>query len=76
MYKEIEFFDWTVKLAADISPVVDIKAKKLALVESNFEFNGLIWIDEKNQLQIKPTWDCKISINPEEKILTFERVDS
>lgn len=71
MLKEVVFFDWTIKLHPDLNPVVDIASKQIAIIEPNFEFNGLIWLDGKNQLQLKPTWDCIISIDSENKIITF-----
>lgn len=39
------------------------KRKKMVFLEQTIEFKGIIRIDENDELQIKPTWDCVIIVN-------------
>lgn len=73
--KEITFFDWKVSLQDDLIAVTDFQTKKMVIMEGALDLHGVIWIDEHNELQIKPAWDCVISINSKEKILTIRHVD-
>ncbi|MFS0878980.1 hypothetical protein [Metabacillus niabensis] len=73
--KEITFFDWKVSLQDDLIAVTDFQTKKMVIMEGALDLHGVIWIDEHNELQIKPSWDCVISINSKEKILTIRHVD-
>ncbi|MDF1508709.1 hypothetical protein PZE06_10955 [Robertmurraya sp. DFI.2.37] len=73
--KQIKFFDWNVDLQEGLFPVTDPNEKKLVILEDAFELNGVLWIDENANLQIKPTWDCVITVNAEKKIITIQHAD-
>ncbi|QZD58443.1 hypothetical protein K4A85_12020 [Bacillus pumilus] len=61
--KKIKFFDWTINLQHDLTAITDHNEKKMVILEPSIELNGVIWMDENNELQIKPTWDCVIIVN-------------
>ncbi|GLF89498.1 hypothetical protein Saga11_07570 [Bacillus safensis] len=73
--KTIKFFDWTIHLQHDLTAITDHNEKKLVILEPSIELNGVIWIDENNELQIKPTWDCVITIDPTNKSLTIRQTE-
>ncbi|MDR0124201.1 hypothetical protein [Bacillus zhangzhouensis] len=73
--KTIKFFDWTIHLQHDLTAITDHHEKKMVILESSIELNGVIWIDENNELQIKPTWDCVITIDPTNKSLTIRQTE-
>lgn len=73
--KKIDFFDWEIHLQDNLFAVTDFSTKKMVIMEGALELNALIWIDEQNELQIKPTWDCVISINANDRTLTIRHVD-
>lgn len=66
-------FDWTVHLQADLTAITDHYEKKMVILEPSIELNSIIWMDDNNELQIKPTWDCVISIDPTNKSLTIRQ---
>lgn len=39
----------------------------MVIMEKNFELHGVFWIDELNVLQMKPTWDCVLSVDSAKK---------
>ncbi|MEH7674503.1 MULTISPECIES: hypothetical protein [Bacillus] len=49
--------------------------KKITFFDWTIELNAVIWIDENNELQIKPTWDCVITIDPTNKTLTIRQTE-
>ncbi|AVM26006.1 hypothetical protein [Bacillus pumilus] len=73
--KTIKFFDWTIHLQHDLTAVTDHNEKKLVILEPSIELNGVIWIDDNDELQIKPTWDCVITIDPTNKSLTIRQTE-
>lgn len=73
--KEISFFEWKINLEDNLIAVTDTVTKKMVIMEGALELNAMIWIDEKNDLQIKPTWDCVISVNANNKLLTIRHAD-
>ncbi|OJT56772.1 hypothetical protein [Bacillus altitudinis] len=73
--KTIKFFDWTIHLQHDLTAITDHNEKKLVILEPSIELNGVIWIDENDDLQIKPTWDCVITIDPTGKSLTIRQTE-
>ncbi|MCW4645879.1 hypothetical protein ABEX69_05340 [Bacillus safensis] len=73
--KTIKFFDWTIHLQHDLTAITDHNEKKLVILEPSIELNGVIWIDENDDLQIKPTWDCVITIDPTNKSLTIRQTE-
>ncbi|MFP3420352.1 hypothetical protein R0K30_12630 [Bacillus sp. SIMBA_154] len=68
--KKITFFDWTIQLQADLTAITDHQEKKMVILVPSIELNSVIWIDENNELQIKPTWDCVIIINAKNMSVT------
>ncbi len=73
--KKITFFDWTIQLQADLTAITDHHEKKMVILEPSIELNSIIWMDDNNELQIKPTWDCVISIDPTNKSLTIRQTE-
>ena len=73
--KKITFFDWTIHLQANLTAITDHYEKKMVILEPSIELNSIIWIDNNNELQIKPTWDCVISIDPTNKALTIRQTE-
>ncbi|MGG0369809.1 hypothetical protein [Priestia filamentosa] len=73
--QEISFFNWKVYLQDNLVAVTDIPSKKMVIMESALNLNAVIWIDGDEEVQIKPTWDCVISINSKDKALTIRHVD-
>ncbi|WP_282067653.1 hypothetical protein [Bacillus pumilus] len=73
--KTIKFFDWTIHLQHDLTAITDHNEKKLVILEPSIELNGVIWIDENDDLQIKPTWDCVITLDPTNKSLTIRQTE-
>ncbi|ATP96152.1 hypothetical protein CSE15_19315 [Bacillus altitudinis] len=69
--KKITFFDWTIHLQADLTAITDHYEKKMVILEPSIELNSIIWLDDNNELQIKPTWDCVIIINAKNKSVTI-----
>lgn len=65
--KNITFFDWTVYVEEHAMAIVDQEAKKMVIMEKNFELHGVFWIDELKVLQMKPTWDCVLSVDSAKK---------
>ncbi|WP_223250659.1 hypothetical protein [Bacillus pumilus] len=45
--------------------------KKMVFLEQTVEFKGIICIDENDELQIMPTWDCVIIINAKNTSVTI-----
>lgn len=74
--KEIKFFGWEICLQDNLIAVTDVSSKKMVIMEGALELNAMLWIDEQNEMHIKPTWDCVISINTEDKTLMIRHVDN
>ncbi|HJF34322.1 MAG TPA: hypothetical protein K8V56_21370 [Sporosarcina psychrophila] len=74
--KELSFFDWKVRLQDNLIAVTDTLTKQMVIMEGALELNAMIWIDDCNEMQIKPTWDCVISINEKDMILTIRHSDN
>lgn len=70
------FFDWTINLDEELFAVIDEKAKKMVVMGGFIELNAVLWIDEENNLQLKPTWDCVITIDAYKKIATIRSAES
>ncbi len=69
--KKTTFFDWTIHYPNHLTAVKDDTEKKMVFLEQTIEFKGIICIDENDELQIKPTWDCVIIINAKNKSVTI-----
>ncbi|WP_214892458.1 hypothetical protein [Exiguobacterium sp. H66] len=70
------FFDWEINLAEELNAVIDEGAKKMVVMCGFIELSAVLWIDEGGLLQLKPTWDCVISIDAEEKTITIRSADA
>ncbi|KEP25138.1 hypothetical protein [Bacillus zhangzhouensis] len=73
--KNITFFDWTIHLQGNLTAITDHHEKKMVILESSIELNSVIWIDENNNLQMKPTWDCIMTIDAPNKSLTIQQTE-
>lgn len=68
--KKIAFYDWTIHYPDHLTAVKDDTEKKMVFLEQTVEFKGMIRIDENDELQIKPTWDCVIIVNAKQMSMT------
>ena len=73
--KNINFIDWQIELEDKMDAVVDKPARKMIVTEGAIELVAVIWFDDKDVLQLKPTWDSLISIDHTQKILTIRSAD-
>lgn len=69
--KKTTFYDWTVHYPEQLTAVKDDTEKKMVFLEQTVEFKGIIRIDENDELQIKPTWDCVIIVNAKQMSVTI-----
>ncbi|MFI8722831.1 hypothetical protein [Bacillus altitudinis] len=68
--KKTAFYDWTIHYPDHVTAVKDDTEKKMVFLEQTVEFKGIIRIDENDELQIKPTWDCVIIMNAKQMSVT------
>ncbi|MGT4652494.1 hypothetical protein [Bacillus altitudinis] len=68
--KKTTFYDWTIHYPDHLTAVKDDTEKKMVFLEQTVEFKGMIRIDENDELQIKPTWDCVIIVNAKQMSIT------
>ncbi|MCM3044060.1 hypothetical protein [Bacillus altitudinis] len=68
--KKTAFYDWTIHYPDHLTAVKDDTEKKMVFLEQTVEFKGMIRIDENDELQIKPTWDCVIIVNAKQMSIT------
>ncbi|WP_342473780.1 hypothetical protein [Bacillus sp. FSL W8-1141] len=68
--KKTAFYDWTIHYPDHLTAVKDDTEKKMVFLEQTVEFKGMIRIDENDELQIKPTWDCVIIVNAKQMSVT------
>ncbi|MCY9672278.1 hypothetical protein M5W63_07110 [Bacillus pumilus] len=68
--KKTTFYDWTVHYPEHLTAVKDDTEKKMVFLEQTVEFKRIIRIDENDEQQIKPTWDCVIMINAKNMSVT------
>ncbi|WP_284565285.1 hypothetical protein [Bacillus altitudinis] len=68
--KKTAFYDWTIHYPDHLTAVKDDTEKKMVFLEQTVEFKGIIRIDENDELQIKPTWDCVIIVNAKQMSVT------
>ena len=73
--KPNNFFDWKLILDENLNPVIDEQNKKMVVIDRSIELNAVIWLDENNVIQLKPTWDCVISIDDKNKAITIRHAD-
>lgn len=73
---ENEFFDWKISLDDELYAVTDEKARKMVVMGNFIELTAVLWLDQKGILQLKPTWDCVISIDDAAKQITIRSAES
>ena len=71
-----EFFGWKISLDDELYAVIDEKARKMVVMGDFIELTAVLWLDQKNILQLKPTWDCVISIDDAAKQITIRSAES
>ncbi|WP_294741669.1 hypothetical protein [uncultured Exiguobacterium sp.] len=74
--KVSEFFGWKISLDDELYAVIDEKARKMVVMGDFIELTAVLWLDQKNILQLKPTWDCVISIDDATKQITIRSAES
>ncbi|WP_235504865.1 hypothetical protein [Exiguobacterium sp. BMC-KP] len=60
----------------ELYAVIDEKARKMVVMGDFIELTAVLWLDQKNILQLKPTWDCVISIDDAAKQITIRSAES
>ncbi|MEI4460814.1 hypothetical protein SZL87_00110 [Exiguobacterium indicum] len=71
-----EFFDWKINLYDELYAVIDEKARKMVVMGDFIELTAVLWLDQNDVLQLKPTWDCVISIDDATKQITIRSAES
>ncbi|MFX4304647.1 hypothetical protein F8N00_04615 [Exiguobacterium sp. A1_3_1] len=71
-----EFFDWKINLEDELYAVIDEKARKMVVMGDFIELTAVLWLDQNDVLQLKPTWDCVISIDDATKQITIHSAES
>lgn len=71
-----EFFSWKINLDDELYAVIDEKARKMVVMGNFIELNAVLWLDQNDVLQLKPTWDCVISIDDATKQITIRSAES
>ncbi|KOP29108.1 hypothetical protein ADM98_09355 [Exiguobacterium sp. BMC-KP] len=71
-----EFLGWKISLDDELYAVIDEKARKMVVMGDFIELTAVLWLDQKNILQLKPTWDCVISIDDAAKQITIRSAES
>lgn len=73
--KNVNFLEWQINLEDNLFAVVDNSTKKMVIMDRSIELNAVVWIDEQDHFQIKPTWDCVISVDEKNKAITIRHAD-
>ncbi|WP_286950126.1 hypothetical protein [Exiguobacterium sp. UBA4551] len=71
-----EFFDWKISLDDELYAVIDENARKMVVMGNFIELTAVLWLDQNDVLQLKPTWDCVISIDDATKQITIRSAES
>ena len=71
-----EFFDWKINLDDELYAVIDERVRKMVVMGNFIELNAVLWLDQNDVLQLKPTWDCVISIDDATKQITIRSAES
>jgi len=71
-----EFFGWKISLDDELYAVIDEKARKMVVMGNFIELSAVLWMDRNDVLQLKPTWDCVISIDDATKQITIRSSES
>ena len=71
-----KFFDWKINLDDELYAVIDERVRKMVVMGNFIELNAVLWLDQNDVLQLKPTWDCVISIDDATKQITIRSAES
>ncbi|UKS57492.1 hypothetical protein [Exiguobacterium acetylicum] len=71
-----EFFGWKINLDDELYAVMDERVRKMVVMGNFIELNAVLWLDQNDVLQLKPTWDCVISIDDTTKQITIRSAES
>lgn len=71
-----EFLGWKISLDDELYAVIDEKARKMVVMGDFIELTAVLWLDQNDVLQLKPTWDCVISIDDAAKQITIRSAES
>lgn len=71
-----EFFGWKINLDDELYAVIDERVRKMVVMGKFIELNAVLWLDQNDVLQLKPTWDCVISIDDATKQITIRSAES
>lgn len=71
-----EFLGWKISLDDELYAVTDEKARKMVVMGDFIELTAVLWLDQNDVLQLKPTWDCVISIDDAAKQITIRSAES
>lgn len=71
-----EFFGWKINLDDELYAVIDERVRKMVVMGDFIELSAVLWLDQNDVLQLKPTWDCVISIDDATKQITIRSVES
>jgi len=72
---EVDFFGWKIRFKDGLRAIKDNDAKEIIIIEGILELNAMIRIDEQGELQIKPTWDTVVLINPNDNVITIRHAN-
>ena len=71
-----EFFGWKINLDDELYAVIDERVRKMVVMGDFIELSAVLWLDQNDVLQLKPTWDCVISIDDATKQITIRSAES
>ncbi|MGX9807825.1 hypothetical protein ACV3PA_11350 [Exiguobacterium acetylicum] len=71
-----EFFGWKINLDDELYAVIDERVRKMVVMGDFIELSAVLWLDHNDVLQLKPTWDCVISIDDATKQITIRSAES
>ncbi|MCY1691259.1 hypothetical protein OVA29_11665 [Exiguobacterium sp. SL14] len=71
-----EFFGWKINLDEELYAVIDERVRKMVVMGDFIELSAVLWLDQNDVLQLKPTWDCVISIDDATKQITIRSAES
>ena len=71
-----EFFGWKINLDDELEAVIDERVRKMVVMGNFIELSAVLWLDQNDVLQLKPTWDCVISIDDATKQITIRSAES
>ncbi|MGI1806876.1 hypothetical protein ACRPK8_14200 [Exiguobacterium sp. TDN 0502] len=70
-----EFFGWKINLDDELEAVIDERVRKVVVMGNFIELSAVLWLDQNDVLQLKPTSDCVISIDDATKQITIRSAE-